>query len=481
MTGVRRLRTRLTVWYVAPLAGVMGIYLAAVLLLLYWQMNRVLTHLAEQDLETVKGLLYFRPDGTMDLHQEYHHRTEWRQVQERLLQVLSPDGRILYRNERLGNRSLGGPPFSDEGERAYSARSARLSDGTAVVLVSGRYTLSGERVLIRVAYSEDLIWGRLRETLPILLLALPLALAGIASLGYKMAARALDPIEKMARQARHINSENLDERLPVENPDDELGHLAAEFNATLARLGQSFEQLRRFTSDASHELRTPLAAIRSIGEVGLQQDAGADQYRDTIGSMLEEVNRLTGLVDNLLTLSRADAGHITLQSSAFRLMPLLEEAVSLLDVLIEDKALRVNLAEEEPVSALADRSYIRQAVLNIFHNAVKFTSAGGAISARVYREASWAVLAITDTGPGIPAEHAGRVFERFYRVDEARSGEKAAGLGLSIAQWAVRANKGEIGLVSPPQGGCTFWIRLPAAPCEPAHRADGRHSRLTVS
>jgi signal transduction histidine kinase len=283
-----------------------------------------------------------------------------------------------------------------------------------------------------------------------------------------VAARALDPVEKMARRAQQINSENLDERLPVDNPDDELGHLATEFNATLARIGQSFEQLRRFTSDASHELRTPLAAIRSIGEVGLQQDAGREEYRDTIGSMLEEVNRLTGLVDNLLTLSRADAGHIALQPSVFPLMPLLREAAGLLDVLVEDKALKVDLVEEEAVCALADRLSLRQAIMNVLHNAVKFTPVGGVISARVYRETSWAVLTISDNGPGIPQQHAGRVFERFYRVDEARSGEKAAGLGLSIAQWAVRANKGEIGLVSPAGGGCTFWIRLPAVPCPPA-------------
>ncbi len=461
----RRVRARLTLWYVATLAGVIAIYLAAVSLMLFWQMNRVLTHLAEEDLETVKGLLYFHADGRMDLHQEYHHHAEWRQTEERLLEVLTPDGRILYRNERLGEQSIGGPPFQGEGEHGYSARSARMPDGAAVVLVSSRYDLQGRPVLIRVAYSEELIWGRLRETLAILLLALPLALAAVALIGYKMAARALDPVQKMARRAQQINSENLDERLPVENPDDELGHLATEFNAAIARIGQSFEQLRRFTSDASHELRTPLAAIRSIGEVGLQEDAGPEQFRDTIGSMLEEVNRLTGLVDNLLTLSRADAGRIALQPSVFRLMPLVQEAASLLDVLIEDKGLKVDLAEEEEVCALADRLYLRHAIVNVLHNAVKFTPAGGAIAARVYREASWAMLAISDSGPGIPPQHAGRVFERFYRVDEARSGEKATGLGLSIAQWAVRANKGEIGLTSQAGSGCTFWIRLPAAAC----------------
>jgi len=465
---LRGVRARLTLWYVAPLAGVIALYLTVVSALAFWQMNRVLTHLAKEDLETVKGLLYFRADGRVDLHQEYHHHTEWRQAQERLLEVLGPDGRILYRNERLGARTIDGPPMPGEGDRVYSERSAQMSDGSAVLLVSSRYELQGAPVLIRVAYSEDLIWRRLRETLAILLLALPFALAAIAFIGYKMAARALDPVEQMARRAQQINSENLDERLPVENPDDELGHLAIEFNATLGRIGQSFEQLRRFTSDASHELRTPLAAIRSIGEVGLQQDASPEAYRDTIGSMLEEVNRLTGLVDNLLTLSRADAGHIALQPSVFPVMPLLREAASLLEVLIEDKSLRVELVEEEEVCALADRLYLRQAVVNVLHNAVKFTPVGGAISARVYREANWAVLAIRDSGPGIPPQHASRVFERFYRVDEARSGEKAAGLGLSIAQWAVRANKGEIGLISAAGDGCTFWIRLPAARCRAA-------------
>jgi len=469
----RGVRTRLTLWYVAPLAGVIAVYLAVVSGLLFWQMNRVLRRLAEQDLETVKGLLYFRPDGRLDLHQEYHHHEAWRQVQERLLEVLTPDGRILFRNERLGARLLDGPPFPGEGERAYSERSARMQDGAAVALVSGRYDLEGTPILIRVGYSENLIWGRMRETLAVLLLALPLALAAIAFIGYKMAGRALEPVEKMARRARQINSSNLDERLPVENPDDELGHLATEFNATLARIGESFEQLRRFTSDASHELRTPLAAIRSIGEVGLQPDAAPEEYRDTIGSMLEEVNRLTALVDNLLTLSRADAGHIALQPVVFPLITLLREAASLLEVLIEDKRLRVDLVEEEAVCVLADRMSLRQAVVNILHNAVKFAPAGGVISARVYREGAWAVLAIADSGPGIPAQHAARVFERFYRVDEARSGEKAAGLGLSIAQWAVRANKGEIGLESPAGGDCTFWIRLPAAQCQAVNAPDG--------
>jgi heavy metal sensor kinase len=462
----RRVRTRLTLWYVGLLAVVLVVYLAGVSLLSVWQMNRVLKRLATEDLETVKGLLYVRADGRLDLREDYHHHTAWKQVEERFLEVLDPGGRILFQNARLGMRTLGEPPFPAEGVGGYSGRSARLSDGTAVVLVSGRYELQGRPILIRVAYGEYLVWGRLRETLSILLMALPLALAATALTSYKMAARALNPIEKMAQQAQRINSERLTERLRVDNPEDELGHLATAFNDAFSRIEQSFEQLRRFTANASHELRAPLASIRSVGEIVLQKDAEPEEYRETVGSMIEEVNYLTGLVDSLLMLSRADAGQIPMRPSVFPLMPLVRETVSLLDVLIEEKKLMLTLAGDEGVCVRSDRQHVRQAVVNVLHNAVKFTPVGGTISARIDRQgSSWAQVSITDDGPGIPLEHAEHVFERFYRADETRFEGKAAGLGLSIAQWAVRANKGEIGLVSPPGGGSTFWIRLPAASC----------------
>jgi len=173
------------------------------------------------------------------------------------------------------------------------ARNSRGRVGGPIVLCT---------ILIRVGHSQVLIWNQLKQTLLVLLLASPLVLAGAAWAGYKIIGRALDPVSKMAHRAEQINSERLNERLPVENPHDEFGHLAGVFNAMLSRIEQSFEQLQRFTSDASHELRTPLAAIRSIGEVRLQEGATPEEYRDTIRSMLEKVNRLTSIVESLLTL-----------------------------------------------------------------------------------------------------------------------------------------------------------------------------------
>jgi signal transduction histidine kinase len=273
----QRVRGRLTLWYVGVLILILGAYLAGVSALLFWRMSDVLKRLGEEDLETVKGLLYFQPDGGVAVREDYHHHSDWKQVQERLLEILAPDGRILYRNERLGDRTIGGAPFDGEGVNGYSGRTAKMSDGTAIILISRVYVLQDRPILIRVGYRQDLIWDELKETLLVLLAALPLVLAGTAYAGYRMVGRALDPIGQMASRAEQINSERLNERLPESNPQDELGHLALVFNAMLSRIAQSFEQLRRFTADASHELRTPLAAIRSTGEVALQKKKSADE------------------------------------------------------------------------------------------------------------------------------------------------------------------------------------------------------------
>jgi heavy metal sensor kinase len=459
----KSVRTRLTLWYALVLASVLVVYVAGASLVLVWQMRAQINRQVIQDLETVEGLLYFTEDGRLHFNDDYHNHPESKLVQERMLEVLSPDGAILLKNQQLGARVLGGVPFAGEGVGGYSERSEKLADGTRVILASRTHTMQDRPILLRVAFSEEPIWTRLQQMLAILFLAMPLALAAAAYAGYKMAGRVLDPIEKMAQRAKQITSERLGERLPVENEEDELGHLAHAFNEMLARIEGSFEQLRRFTSDASHELRTPLAAIRSVGEVGLHKNASNEEYRDMIGSMLEEVNRLTNLVESLLTLSRADAGQLTLRYTIFPVMDLMRDAVGLLEILIEEKKISFTLTGDESLFVRGDRLFLRQAVINVLHNAVKFTPAGGAISLTVSRDAdAKALLTITDNGPGIPLEHWMLVFDRFYRVDPARAGEnKGAGLGLSIARWAVQSHNGEIALTNAPGGGCTFWIRLP--------------------
>ena len=461
----RHVRSRLTLWYVCVLAGLLLLFAGGACLLLFRQLRTQLDRYNVQDVETVEGLLYFTPDGRLQMREDYHNHPESKLVLERLLEVRAPDGAVLYRNKRLGSRTLGGALFPGEGVGGYSIRAERLSDGTGVRMVSRRHSIDGHPTIIRLAYGEEHLWLHIEELIAASLIALPftLALAGLA--GYALARRTLAPLELMARRAEEITSERLHERLPVENPDDELGQLARAFNNTLARLEQSFEQLKRFTSDASHELRTPLASMRSVGEVGLQKDGSREEYRDIIGSMLEEVSRLTRLVESLLTISRADAGALEFHPSVFSLLELARESAALLEVLMEEKQQRLILEGDAGALVRGDRLFLRQSLMNIIHNAVKYSPVGGAIAVRVRNDgAGRLAVEITDSGPGIPSEHLTKVFDRFYRVDGSRSrNEGGAGLGLAIANWAVEAHGGKIGLESTPGAGSTFRISLPAA------------------
>src|ERR1700721_1202796 len=203
----------------------------------------------------------------------------------------------------------------------------RLADGTTVLAISHLHLFQGKPLLIRLAYSTEPLRQRLFEFLGLLLLAMPFALVAAGFAGYSMAGKAINPLEEMARQTEQITAQRLKERIPVENPDDEFGHMARVLNGLLARLGESFEKLQHFTSDVSHELRTPLAAMRSVGEVGLQADHSPEKYRDIMGSMLEEVARLTSMIDTLFTAAHPDSGVVELQRSVFPMMDLVQESV----------------------------------------------------------------------------------------------------------------------------------------------------------
>ena len=458
------IRARFTLWCLSVCGVILLLYGVGISYLFAWQLQRQLRIHAVEDIETVEGLLFLTPDGKVMLNESYHNHPQSRLVEQRLLEVWSDSGRILFKNDKLGSRSLGGPPSTDEGLGGYSERHGRLQDGTPVTLVSRRHILDGHPLLMRLAYSEESIWQRFRQLVIAMLIGLPLALGLGGAVGYLLADRALAPIGEMVRRAERISLQNLSTRLPVDH-DDELGYLARVFNEMLARLEQSFEQLRRFTADASHELRTPLAAIRSVGEVGLQKDGGREEYRDTIGNMLEETNHLTQLVEGLLTLSRADAGQIQLRSDTIAIMSVLRESAALVEVLAEERQQCLILEGDENAQILGDVLFLRQAIVNVLHNAIKYSSTGGTILASVhFDEQRWLVISIKDSGPGIPPEHREKVFERFYRIDQARGRESGgAGLGLAIVKWAVQAHGGEVHVASAPDGGGIFSFRLPCA------------------
>ena len=298
----------------------------------------------------------------------------------------------------------------------------------------------------------------------ILIAGIPVALFLALLGGFFLAGRALSPVKDITRKAQEITAESLSERLPVDNPHDEIGHLAGVFNETLGRLESSFEQLRRFTADASHELRTPLTSIRSVGEVALKKPMDENAYREAIGSMLEDTERLTRLVDNLLVLARGDAGKAKLNKTLVDLGALIREVVEELRVLAEEKNQDLAASIEKNVEVKIDKETMRLALSNILHNAILYTQAGGKVDVRMAprSDGEGLVIEISDNGPGIPESERIRVFERFYRIDKARSrAAGGAGLGLAIARWAVEINGGTISFRDKDGPGTLCRIILP--------------------
>jgi heavy metal sensor kinase len=433
----RSIRVRLTLWYTAALSAVLTLYAGGVFAFLRHSLSADLDRALSDDREVAEQMLERTLGGSVGWRAEPDDEDDVA-VGGRWLEVRAPDGRLLY------------------------VRPSAIPGDVPARRLSGPYTVDGLPVVIQVARSEEPLRRELRELLLVMGAGLPLAVAIAGMGGYVLARRALAPLGRMADRARTITAERLAERLPVENPGDELGRLAAVFNDAFARLERSFGQLRRFTADASHELRTPLTAMRSVGEVGLREHRDATAYREIIGSMLEETDRLGRLVEGLLTLSRADGGNVVLKREAVDLVELARDVAVHLGVLAEEKRQSVAVEASGPVPAWVDRLVIRQALINLLDNAIKYTPPGGSVRISIRNGGPGPTVEVADTGSGIPPEHHNRVFDRFYRIDKARSRDLGgAGLGLSIARWAVEAHGGRIDLESVEGRGSTFRMMLP--------------------
>lgn len=459
------LRLRLTLWYGGAFAVLLVVFIGVATFVHYQQLVKQVYHSAVQELETAEGLLVPAPDGLVTLNEDYFNNPQMRLRLERLLEVLTVDGKVLYRNKNLHEEDLGGPPLPGEGRGTYNERIVRLGDGRRVLVVSHYHRFNGRPLILRLAYDEAPVISSVAQFIGVLALLAPLAVIVAMWVVFTVTGRALSPLSTMVRRAERITAERLNERLPVHNPKDDLGHAARVFNELLQRLEDSFRQLKRFTSDASHELRTPLASLRSIGEVNLQAPHTEEEYRDVIASMLEEVRRLTQLVDSLLAISRADSGQVTLKTTSFPILDLIHEVVGLVGILAEDKHQTIRVEGREEILVRADRGIVRQAVMNVVDNAIKYSPAESQITISIETEPKmapeWAAISVSDQGPGIPEAEQARIFDRFYRTDPGRSRDRGgAGLGLAIAKWAAEVNNGAIAVATKDEGSC-FTIRLP--------------------
>jgi signal transduction histidine kinase len=451
----RNVRVSLTLWYCGATVVVLALYAGSVFTVVSRNASRTLDDRLRGDLQWAAEMVEQRPDGSLTWFEgdPGDGKSPW-------LQVWTPAGDLLYRSAFAERLPIPGSLWLRSHPEAGILSLSTASPARFRVL-SARSRIGGALVTIQVARSETPMRQDLGQLMLILIFGLPLGVAAAGFGGYSLARRALAPVDRMAERARSITADRLSDRLPVDNPEDELGRLASVFNETLGRLEWSFDQMRRFTADVSHEVRTPLTAMRSVGEVGLRVRRDEGAYRGIIGSMLEEADRLTSLVDRLLALSRAETGQAALSVDIINVGELVDNVVAHLGVLAEEKLQSLTIERLALPLALGDRFMLRQALINIVDNAIKFTPVGGEIRIRIVDSPAGAVLDVSDTGPGVAAELRARIFDRHQSGRSGSGKRRGTGLGLSIAKRAVEANGGKLTLESVNGTGSTFRITLP--------------------
>jgi heavy metal sensor kinase len=462
-TAGSSIRVRLTGWYAVVLTAMMIVYATATFVAVRHEFLEQLDEQLHDDFETAEGLLIRTPDGRVEWGGDRHHDTD--SDEARVYEVWAADGQQVHRS----GTAVHLPPVAFGATGAMYRYDTLVANGQRWRTVASTTAIGGHAMVLRVSRSEERLRRQLWEILVVLVFGLPVvvALAGVG--GYILARRALVPIDRLASEAQRITAERLHERLTVSNHTDEIGRLTQVINETFARLEASFDQLRRFTADASHELRTPLAVVRGLGEAAVAQRRSPADYEEAIGSMLEEVDRMTTLVETLLRLSHGDAGSIRLSRGPLDLGQLARDVASSLGVLAEERNQQLTLDITNDVVVPVDRLVLREAVTNVLDNAIKYSPTGSTVVIRVGRVGDHALLAIGDEGPGIPIEHRERIFHRFFRIDEARSRDRGgAGLGLAIAKWAVDIHGGQISVDHRPGGGSEFRILLPLARAVPS-------------
>jgi heavy metal sensor kinase len=347
---------------------------------------------------------------------------------------------------------------------------ATLADNTPIRLYTAPFVLEQQGAgVIQVAENYRHVQEVQRLLISLLVLGIPFILLAASGGGWFLANSALAPIDRITRTAGQISAQDLHQRLNLKLPNDEVGRLATTFDTMLARLENAFEQQKRFIADASHEMRTPLTILKGDVEVALNRPRSAKEYQETLKMVNQTTDRLNALTEELFLLARADNNQYPLQLEPINLPQLLTHEVSSLLPHALKKQVTLHLDTPDELSLPGDPAKLARLFRNLIENAIKYAQANDAVTITVTSVNSQARITIADTGPGIPSEHLAHIFERFYRIDKARSRQTAevgsgAGLGLSIAQWLAQAHGGRIEVTSEVGQGTTFTVWLPLTP-----------------
>ena len=459
------LRTRLTVFYTL----VFGLLLTALAAVSYRVLDQQLDSDATANLvETTNGLhgyLHFE-GGTPEIVYDSSDPEEAAFVQRatRFYQIYdAATGALLAQSDTIAPLGLTFTPEEVKSFREHPRLHDVQTDYGRIRLTNSVITgVSPSQVfLLQVGASLSGTDGALRRFLELLFWGMPAGLLIVVIVGRWMAGVALAPLERFAAAVRTIDAANLRQRLPDRGVGDELDEVARAFNDTLARMEHAVGEMRQFSTALAHELRTPIAALRGEIELAGMKPGLSEEQRESSASQLEELDKLKRLIDQLLTLARAEAGQIPLAHDRVELAPLVEDVVEQLEpvALAQGLTLAADVAARPAI--VGDASWIERMLLNLLDNAFKFTPAGGTVTVRLSEAGGGAVLEVRDTGVGMAADVLPRVFERFYRGDPARAaGGFGVGLGLSLVKWIVDRHNGDVTAASAPGAGARFTVTL---------------------
>jgi two-component system OmpR family sensor kinase len=462
------IRIRLTLWYGSALALILILFGAA----LYAVMSHTLRNQVDRSLEqTARVAVRAIEDRRIgpylpieNLGEEFPELA----VLDKFFQIFGPGGTITIQSSNFKKYQV---PLSKTALQAAIAghaifESAGWRGKAPLRLLSVPIRDQGLLVnILQVGTSLQPVEEMLHRLVLVLLLTIPVSLAAALAGGWFLAGRAMRPVGTITAAAQRITAGDLAQRIRIASPSDELGRLAATFNDMIARLETSFRQIRQFSADASHELRTPLTVMKGETELALRRARPPEDYRLVLESNLEEIDRMSQIVDELLFLSRTDLGEVKIASSPVQLDAIVREIQRQAAVLGQSHQIEVTASVVEPAVVLGDDLRLRELVLNLVDNAVKYSRPGGKAEVTLTRGPDQASLTVTDQGIGIAAEEQAHIFDRFYRSEAARAHtKKGTGLGLAICKWIVEAHRGTIQVRSAPGSGSTFMVTLPLAP-----------------
>lgn len=397
----------------------------------------------------------------------------------RFIRISKADGPVVYVSKLPQDHTF--DPEAIPLAKNYSDHISEHVEQThagSSLLVVGRNTISGGiRYTIEMGAPTDQIDSALHKLVITFLIGQPFVIAIAIIGGSVLVRRALQPVESIRSTAEKITFSNLSQRLPIAKTGDALEHLSVTLNQMLERLEHAYQQASRFSADASHELRTPLAIMRSDLET-IASSMRAWQpplpFNERIGSVLEETEHLSGIVEGLFALARLDAGEAKMENRVFDLAELVRSTVEQMQLLAEEKRLRINIDAPKPVYVMGDSARLKQVIVNLYDNAIKYTLPGGTVAFVIRAEATKAILIVEDNGIGISSNNLPNVFDRFYRADKARSRvSQGAGLGLSIVRAICQAHGGTVDISSVVENGTIVRVELPLVTA--SHNDGGRY------